>query len=166
MSEIFSFSEQLNFFAPLPDGVCALTGHRVLAADFSYERLRVALRALVEGGTRTFLCGMALGFDLACADEVLALRPAFDVRLVACIPCADQSAHYPRARREQYERILADCDERVVLYDHYVDGCMFERNRYMVDRCDRLLAYLTAPRGGTYYTVRYAQKKGKQVLFL
>lgn len=166
MSEEFSFSEQLNFFAPLPDGVCALTGHRVLAADFSYERLRAALRALAECGTRTFLCGMALGFDLACAGEVLALRPAFDVRLVACIPCADQSAHYPRARREQYERILADCDERVVLYDHYVDGCMFERNRYMVDRCDRLLAYLVAPRGGTYYTVRYAQKKGKQVLFL
>ena len=104
MSEEFSFSEQLNFFAPLPDGVCALTGHRVLAADFSYERLRAALRALAECGTRTFLCGMALGFDLACADEVLALRPAFDVGLVASFPCAVISAHYPRARREQYVR--------------------------------------------------------------
>ncbi len=166
MSEEFSFSEQLNFFAPLPGGTCALTGHRVLAADFSFERLRVALRALAEGGTRTFLCGMALGFDIACAEEVLALRPQLDVRLVACIPCADQSAHYPRARREQYERILAACDERVVLHEHYCDGCMFERNRYMVDRCDRLLAYLTGTRGGTYYTVRYAQKKGKPVLFL
>ena len=43
---------------------------------------------------------------------------------------------------------------------------MFARNRYMVDRADRVLAYLTAPQGGTYYTVRYAEKKGVPVQYL
>lgn len=166
MSETFTFAEQLNMFEPKPDGICALTGHRVLAADFSHERLRAALRALAEGGTRTFLCGMALGFDLACAEAILQLRAQYGLCLVACIPCADQSERYPRAGRAQYVRILAECDERVVLHEHYFEGCMFARNRYMVDRCDRLLAYLTGTCGGTYYTVRYAQKKGKPVLFL
>lgn len=60
------------------------------------------------------------------------------------------------------------CDERVVLHERYETGCMFERNRYMVDRCDMVLAYLrgACEKGGTYYTVRYAQKTGKPVLYV
>ena len=43
---------------------------------------------------------------------------------------------------------------------------MFERNRRMVDNCDVLLAYLENERGGTFYTVNYAKKKGKRIVFL
>ena len=151
---------------PTAESVCAVTGHRVLGAAFSKERLRAALLSLAESGVRTFLCGMALGFDLACAEEVLALRPQFPLRLIACIPCADQAAHYPRTQRLRYACILEACDGQVVLHERYCEGCMFERNRYMVDRADRLLAYLCESRGGTYYTVRYAQKKGIPIDFL
>ena len=42
---------------------------------------------------------------------------------------------------------------------------MFERNRYMVDRCDVLFAYMYAKRGGTYYTVSYAEKKRKEIVY-
>lgn len=146
--------------------VCAVTGHRVLSSDFSKEELRAALRALAAAGVRTFLCGMALGFDLLCAEEVLVLREELPVRLVACIPCADQAARYPKSARERYERILDRCDERAVLHERYCDGCMFERNRYMVDRADLLLAYFTGRRGGTKYTVGYAEKRGIPVYLI
>lgn len=146
--------------------VCAVTGHRVLSSDFSKEELRAALRALAAAGVRTFLCGMALGFDLLCAEEVLLLREELPVRLVACIPCADQAARYPKFARERYERILDRCDERAVLHERYCDGCMFERNRYMVDRADLLLAYFTGRRGGTKYTVGYAEKRGIPVYLI
>ena len=146
--------------------VCAVTGHRVLSSDFSKEELRAALRALAAAGVRTFLCGMALGFDLLCAEEVLLLREELPVRLVACIPCADQAARYPKSARERYERILDRCDERAVLHECYCDGCMFERNRYMVDRADLLLAYFTGRRGGTKYTVGYAEKRGIPVYLI
>lgn len=146
--------------------VCAVTGHRVLSSDFSKEELRAALRALAAAGVRTFLCGMALGFDLLCAEEVLLLREELPVRLVACIPCADQAARYPKSARERYERILDRCDERAVLHECYCDGCMFERNRYMVDRADLLLAYYTGRRGGTKYTVGYAEKRGIPVYLI
>lgn len=146
--------------------VCAVTGHRVLSSDFSKEELRAALRALAAAGVRTFLCGMALGFDLLCAEEVLLLREELPVRLVACIPCADQAARYPKSARERYERILDRCDERAVLHERYCDGCMFERNRYMVDRADLLLAYFTGRRGGTKYTVGYAEKRGIPVYLI
>lgn len=146
--------------------VCAVTGHRVLSSDFSKEELRAALRALAAAGVRTFLCGMALGFDLLCAEEVLLLREELPVRLVACIPCADQAARYPKSARERYERILDRCDERAVLHERYCDGCMFERNRYMVDRADLLLAYYTGRRGGTKYTVGYAERRGIPVYLI
>lgn len=146
--------------------VCTVTGHRVLSSDFSKEELRAALRALAAVGVRTFLCGMALGFDLLCAEEVLLLREELPVRLVACIPCADQAARYPKSARERYERILDRCDERAVLHECYCDGCMFERNRYMVDRADLLLAYYTGRRGGTKYTVGYAEKRGIPVYLI
>lgn len=146
--------------------VCAVTGHRVLSSDFSKEELRAALRALAAASVRTFLCGMALGFDLLCAEEVLLLREELPVRLVACIPCADQAARYPKSARERYERILDRCDERAVLHECYCDGCMFERNRYMVDRADLLLAYYTGRRGGTKYTVGYAEKRGIPVYLI
>lgn len=146
--------------------VCAVTGHRVLSSDFSKEELRAALRALAAAGVRTFLCGMALGFDLLCAEEVLQLREELPVRLVACVPCADQAARYPKSARERYERILDRCDERAVLHERYCDGCMFERNRYMVDRADLLLAYFTGRRGGTKYTVGYAEKRGIPVYLI
>ena len=42
---------------------------------------------------------------------------------------------------------------------------MFERNRRMVDECDVLFAYLRSNRGGTRYTVSYALKKGKKVVY-
>ena len=74
--------------------------------------------------------------------------------------------HFSAAQRARYDALLSACDERVVLHERYENGCMFERNRYMVDRCDVLLAYLESGRGGTLYTVNYARKKGKRVLFV
>jgi hypothetical protein len=41
------------------------------------------------------------------------------------------------------------------------------RNRAMVDRCDRVFAlYDGRAKGGTYYTIEYAKRKGKAVTLL
>lgn len=147
---------------------CAVTGHRVLGSAFSETALEQKLRTLAENGTDTFYCGMALGFDLLCGELLVRLKREFPLRLVACIPCADQSGHYPAADRARYAALLRECDETAVLHERYEEGCMFERNRYMVDRSDLVLAYLheTCKKGGTYYTVRYALKKNKPVLYV
>lgn len=145
---------------------CALTGHRVLGKGFSRERLEQCLRSLIAEGADTFYCGMALGFDLYCCELLLRLREEFPVRIVACVPCADQAARYSPRAKEKYEALLSACDEKIVLHEKYENGCMFERNRCMVDRCDVLLAYLETERGGTFYTVNYAKKRGKRIVFL
>ena len=144
---------------------CALTGHRVLEKNFSLTALEEKLTEIIERGADTFYCGMALGFDLACLGILASLKRERPLRLVACVPCADQSARYPYEMRRLYEELLEECDEKIVLHEHYEEGCMFERNRRMVDECDLVFAYLYAKRGGTYYTVRYAEKKGKKIIF-
>lgn len=144
---------------------CALSGHRVLSRQFSKQQLLQQLRALLDEGADTFLCGMALGFDLICAETLTVLRGEYRLRLVACIPCADQACRFTPAQKQAYLRALSACDESVVLHERYVDGCMFERNRYMVDHADMLYACLERPTGGTLYTVNYAKRKHKRIVF-
>lgn len=146
--------------------ICALTGHRDLPDCFDRERLRRALEERCREGYNVFLCGMAMGFDLTALEYLCALKKQFDIRLVACIPFPRQSDRYPAAEKGRYERLLRECDERVVLAERYSRVCYFVRDRYMVDRADGVLAYCTRETGGTAYTLRYARLTGKRVYLI
>lgn len=142
-----------------------VTGHRAMRAFPA--GLRETLRSVVLDGYTEFLVGMALGFDQYCCEELLRMKGEFpQIRLVACIPCGDQAARFTRAQKARYDRLCSAADERIVLYPSYVEGCMQERNRYMVDHSDLVVAYLRYAGGGTYYTVKYAVERGKEILYL
>lgn len=145
---------------------CAFTGHRILQKDFDYNLLDRVIYNLIQGGTENFFCGMAMGFDLAAAESVLQYKKDFNIRLIACIPCLGQEEKYSEKNRERYAAILEKCDEKVVFSDKYFDGCMFVRDRYMVDNCDVLVTYQRRKSGGTSYTVNYAKKKGVNIIEL
>ena len=51
----------------------AFTGHRTYGGQAA-AALRATVGELYARGFRTFLCGMAMGFDLAAAEAVLACR--------------------------------------------------------------------------------------------
>lgn len=142
-----------------------VTGHRAMSAFPA--GLSETLRSVVLDGYTEFLVGMALGFDQYCYEELLRMKREFpQLRIVACIPCGDQAARFTRAQKARYDRLCAAADERIVLYPSYVEGCMQERNRYMVDHSDLVVAYLRYAGGGTYYTVKYAVERGKEILYL
>ncbi|MDD3193653.1 MAG: SLOG family protein [Oscillospiraceae bacterium] len=159
--------------------VCAFTGHRPNRFAFGYQEnhpdcIRIknaigrAVSSLVEQGVVTFVSGMAQGVDLWAARAVLRQReqnPA--LRLLAVQPCADQADRWPWEIRREYEEILAMSDERVCLNASYTPACMMERNRWMVDRAGILLAvYDGSAKGGTAFTVRYAQSKQREIWLL
>ena len=144
----------------------AFTGHRSPVGDFPAEAAREKLLELAESGADTFYCGMARGCDLFCGEALCEIKKTAPVRLIACVPCRGQERFYTAAEKRQYQNVLSAADETVVLHDEYTSGCMFERNRYMIDRCDVVLAYLRSDHGGTHYTVRYAEKKGKRIIFV
>lgn len=145
---------------------CALTGHRVLPQNFNVNALYDALEACIRTGCDRFLCGMARGFDLTALKCLADLREKYKITLVACIPYRGQARSMHGEDRALYCSLLDVCDEKIVLHEAYMSGCFLERNRYMVDRADVLLAYCTQAEGGTAYTVGYAKKRGVNVILL
>ncbi|MBE5809516.1 MAG: DUF1273 domain-containing protein [Clostridiales bacterium] len=148
--------------------VC-FTGHRVLGKtdDPALSQLTELLELLYTQGYRDFLCGGALGFDLYAAERVVELRRMHpDVRLIFCLPCADQSSKWKKADCSHYERLLYASDETRVLSPRYYDGCMQARNAYMVDRSYLCVAYMSRLHGGTLSTVRYAISQDVPVINL
>ena len=137
----------------------AFTGHRTLDKDFSVRRLRKELKKQIEKGVYIFYNGMAIGFDLIAAETVLKLKARYPhIRFIACVPCYGQEKNFSETDQKRYARILKKADETAVLSSSYFRGCMQQRNRYMADRADVLMAYCNADTGGTAYTVKYFQK--------
>lgn len=118
-------------------------------------------------GIVNFYCGMAMGFDLIAATAVLKAKEKHpEIKLIACIPCAGQERYYPAEEKNKYGEILARCDKIERIGESYYKGCMLVRDRFMVDNCERVLAYMDKNVGGTAYTVRYARSKSREVYFL
>ena len=158
---------------------CAFTGHRPKKFPWGYNEtdarciaLKQALAGeiakLVNGGYTDFFSGMAEGTDTWAALAVLTLKkenPA--LRLHCILPCEGQADGWSASARERYFSILEWADEVVYVSRGYHEGCMLERNRYLVDHTACLLAVYNGEwRGGTAMTVRYARKLGRELIVL
>ena len=139
--------------------VCTFTGHRPERLPWGSDERDArcaALRTLIQravtqacaDGFDAFLCGMARGCDMYFAEAVLAARETFpQIRLTAMIPCPTQPV--------------------CVLEPVYSDGCMLRRNRAMVDAAERVITvYDGGAAGGTAAAVRYAQRRGRELVRL
>jgi len=140
------------------------TGRR---GDYLAE-LESVLRLCARNGYRHFISGGAIGVDTDFAFAVLKLKKEFpSITLEVAIPCPEQNRFWTEEERLDYEEILARADKTTVLSAYYTAYCMQKRNKYMVDNSDCLLCcYNGATEGGTYNTIRYAEKTGKKLLFI
>lgn len=164
-------NEQLVLKIPNETAVkaCVFTGHRTLADDFSSRKTKKYVKLLIEQGVDTFYNGMAMGFDLFAAETVLALKKKYPhVKLVACIPCYEQERSFSDEDKKRYIKALKKADETVVLSQRYHPGCMQQRNRYMAERADVMIAYCNSETGGAAYTVKYFKKVKplREILFI
>lgn len=143
---------------------CAITGHRILKKDFNENLLKLKLKEIISYGYDTFLIGMAKGFDMKCFEILLSLNS--EIKIIACIPCKNQSQTYKENEKNKYNELLNKASEIIYLSEEYTNGCMQIRNRFMVDNSSLLFAYLYSNIGGTFYTVNYAKKKNKKIIYL
>ncbi len=152
--------EQLGLFNQTEkDGVCLFTGHRELDDGLCLLSLSEEIEKSIKSGTRTFLCGMAVGFDLLAAETLLSFKEKYpDVRLIACIPCEGQEKYFSTKNQEKYFSVLQKADEKIVLSPSYFRGCMQARDKYMAERANSAIAYCKKQKGGTAYTVKCFQK--------
>jgi uncharacterized phage-like protein YoqJ len=158
---------------------CAFTGHRPQHFGFGYNgddekcvKLKAVLREQIEkliaGGVTDFYSGMALGVDEWAAEIVLSIKKEYPcIRLTAVRPCETQADAWTAEQRERHYNALTECDSVVTLQSKYTRSCMFERNRYLVDHAEHLLAvYDGGSKGGTAYTVRYARQKERRITII
>lgn len=123
----------------------------------------------IENGIDTFYFGACYGFDLLCADIVAKRKRVIKtsdpkiIKLIAVTPFENQAIRWKEADRETYYDTLPHCDEVITLNTHYKQGCYHERNRYMVDRCSKMICYYDGGSGGTAYTVGYAKANGLEI---
>jgi predicted GTPase len=125
----------------------------------------VAASQLINNGYKTFLVGMAIGFDLK-VFEILQTKKKFNIDVIACVPCKNQDKLWTFKQKEQYKTAIEQADKVVFISEEYFDGCMQKRNMYMVDNSSIVVAYMYAEIGGTKHCVNYAKKKNKNVIFI
>lgn len=146
-----------------PATTAAFTGHRTYCGE-APEALRQAVETLYAEGCRTFLSGMAAGFDLAAAETVLACRSKLPgLRLVAVVPFEGQQNRFSNLDRKRFGRIVSAADEMAVLSAQYHRGVYMQRNDFLVSHAARLVAWFDGSPGGTLYTVRRALQAGRRI---
>jgi len=116
-------------------------------------------------GIRHFICGMARGSDTYFCEAVLFLRAKYPGTTVeAAIPCEEQAAKWREDERRRYDNLVRECDYVTYISRQYTKSCMQRRNRYMVDNSSVLLAVYDGIRGGTSYTLKYAARRGLEII--
>ncbi len=154
---------------------CAFTGHRPSKYPWlgqpesrQYAALRAQLEAAVRGltqeGAAHFISGGALGVDMLAAELVLDLKRENPLlTLEMALPCPEQATRWRREDRLRHERLCEEADALTVISELYTPFCMFERNRFLVESCDVLLAVYDGTAGGTRMTVGLAYDAGKRI---
>lgn len=141
----------------------AVTGHRTVES-LNEQKLEEVFKQLIKKGYNRYLVGMAVGFDSICFRILEKLREKSDIKIIACIPCKDQAKYFTESQKAEYERMVKSADEKRIFSEKYTSYCMHRRNCYMVDKSNVIVAYLRKSFGGTYNTVKYAEKQGKTIV--
>lgn len=151
--------------------VLCFTGHRNLNLAQLAEirqRLRTAILNAYNDGYRFYISGMAKGFDLMAADEVLKFKlgKLKDIKLVAAIPHDKQERRYSLQDKQLYQQIINNADKVVFVNHYYYKGCYLERDMWMLRHSTLVIAYydITKYKGGTFYTVKRAERTNKQII--
>ena len=137
----------------IKERAACFTGHRTLLFT---EKRKIEKRTeqlvidAIAQGYQFFYAGGALGFDTLAAQIVLKLKKKYPhIKLILVLP--------------YHQEIDIPCDECICLAEKYKKGCFHIRNRYLVEHSNYCVCYLTENRGGTFYTVNYAQKQGLEI---
>ncbi len=112
------------------------------------------------------ISGMALGVDTIFAEAIIEMKSCHNMKLIAAVPCLNQDSRWCDVDRQRYAYILSKVDEIVhVSNKPYSNGCMQDRNQYMINRCDVLLAVYNGDKtGGTADAVKRAIQANKVIV--
>lgn len=149
--------------------IVAVTGHRPdklggYGPDTFSRLVDLAANWLRDERPDRVITGMALGWDQAVATASVHLEIPF----LAAVPFYGQEALWPDDARRCYRDLLHSASEVVMVSGGSFSAAKLHyRNRWMVDRCDKLGALWNGDAdGGAASTVAYANKVSRPVVNL
>ena len=148
---------------------CCFSGHRPEKLDESEENVKKWLSEQIDSaiaaGYTTFISGCAMGVDIWAGQIVLqrkAVNPS--LHLIAATPWPGFSNRWSIDWQAQYSDLLKNADLVVPVCNHYHKGVFQQRNEWMVNHSNRVIAYFNGAPGGTKNTIDYAVGKGIEVI--
>lgn len=144
----------------------AITGHRPNKLGNDYDLIsNLVLQSIINEHKPTqLISGMALGIDTLWAE--LAIEN--NIPLLAALPCQNQDKMWPQKSKLIYKDILDNplTTSHLVTDCEYNVKCMQDRDIYMVDNCDLLIAVWDGTSGGTSNCVGYANSVDKKIIII
>ena len=96
---------------------------------------------------------------------VLELKNKYkNIKLILVLPYKEQKRGWSKEDIDIFNYIYSSADKIVYVLHHYFKGCMYKRNRHLIDNSDYCIYYLKHNYGGTYYIVSYAKSKGLNII--
>jgi len=157
-------------------GACCFTGHRPKYFSFGADEthpecrkikafLRKKSKDLINTESVThFISGGAVGVDTWAMEEVIKLKAQYPhITLECALPYADMPERFALPDRKRFSVIKPHLDRITSINDRRHPNSMMERNMYMVDRSEFVIAVWTGRKSGTANTMNYAKMCGRTV---
>ena len=158
---------------------CCFSGHRPdrfpwgpNENDEGCRRLKALLKEEIEEACRAghthFIAGGASGVDTWAAEIVREVKRGAGgiLTLEIAVPFEGFNSGWGAGDMRRQKKIQDAADKITVVSTVKKAHAFYERNRYMVDQSDRLIAVFDEKagiRGGTFQTLCYAKMKGIEV---
>ena len=148
---------------------CCFSGHRPEKLNEPEAEIKRWLSEQIDhaiaAGYTTFISGCAMGVDLWAAQIVFQKKQQNpSLRLIAATPWPGFSNKWSMAWQVQYSDLLKNADLVVPISKHYHNSVFQQRNEWMVDHSNRIIAYYNGAPGSTKDTIDYAAGKGIEVV--
>lgn len=116
-----------------------------------------------------FISGMGTKIGIYAAETILKLKKTYPQCILECaVSCETQAARWHVKLHERYYKILEKCDKETMIQKQYTDTCRQERNEYMIDSSDYVIAVWNGKISSKAInkSIKYAISKDKEIIMI
>lgn len=114
---------------------------------------------LAQDDAFAFLTGGMGEFDAKCSAAVRKAKRRYPDKSIKLILVEPYMKNEINENKDYYETSFDDVMIPMELADAHFKSAITQRNKWMIDRSDYLIAFVYRDFGGAYETMRYAKKK-------
>ena len=147
--------------------VCTFAGHREVYQANIADKLDEAISRIIKNDDCfRFLVGGMGDFDGMCSSAVRRAKRNYPNKQISLELILTYLTQELNENKSYYEISYDDVVVPIELAGVHYKSAITKRNRWMVDKSDWMIAFVYRDFGGAYTSLRYAEKKGLQIINL